>query len=137
MQQEQITIASLDQLQEFAIAFSSKLMLGMTLGLSGPLGAGKTTLASALIKALGCNQPVTSPSFVLEQRYPIPGGEIAHWDLYRLTALPQELLLPSRNILRIVEWSERFAEIRTELNLELIIKPDATYSKRVITVIRY
>lgn len=53
------------------------------------MGAGKTTLIAALCKALGSQDPVSSPTYALHNIYEYPGGVINHFDLYRLQS-PQE-----------------------------------------------
>lgn len=52
--------------------------------LHGDLGAGKSTLARALLRGLGVTGSVRSPTYTLIERYPIAGGEAWHLDLYRL-----------------------------------------------------
>lgn len=80
--------------------------------LDGDLGAGKTTLARALLQALGVRGAVRSPTYTLIERYPIEAGEAAHLDLYRI-ADPEELLylglddLAASARLWLVEWAER------------------------------
>src|SRR3546814_10213315 len=48
------------------------------------LGAGKSTLARAWLRALGVEGPIRSPTYTLVERYPVPGGEALHLDLYRI-----------------------------------------------------
>lgn len=80
--------------------------------LSGPIGAGKSHLARAFIRArLGREEEVPSPTFTLIQTYGPPGDEIFHADLYRLTHPDEvwELGLDeafSRAIC-LVEWPDR------------------------------
>jgi tRNA threonylcarbamoyladenosine biosynthesis protein TsaE len=80
--------------------------------LEGDLGAGKTTLARALLQALGVIGPVRSPTYTLIERYATAAGEFAHLDLYRI-ADPEELLylglddLAESVRLWLVEWPER------------------------------
>ncbi len=82
---------------------------GETIGLSGELGAGKTTFVRFLAAALGIGVEVSSPTYVLQHEYLSSGGlSLEHWDLYRLGAAPLELLeSPPKTVVRVVEWIER------------------------------
>lgn len=51
---------------------------------SGDLGAGKTTLIKELVKILGCNETVSSPTYSLVNEYEAENTSIYHFDLYRL-----------------------------------------------------
>jgi len=80
--------------------------------LEGGLGAGKSTLARALLRALGVGGAIRSPTYTLVERYPVPGGEAAHLDLYRLGAASElDFLgldaLAAEATLWLVEWPER------------------------------
>jgi tRNA threonylcarbamoyladenosine biosynthesis protein TsaE len=58
---------------------------------AGEVGAGKTTLIRGACRALGVEEPVTSPTFTIGQRYRGRGGTaISHLDLYRLVGLEGE-----------------------------------------------
>lgn len=79
--------------------------------LHGDLGAGKSTLARAWLRALGVTGPVRSPTYTLVERYPLPdGGEAVHLDLYRIGDAAELDFLGLDDIeprLWLVEWPER------------------------------
>ena len=74
--------------KRFAEEFAESLKPGDVVALFGQLGSGKTTFVQGLSKGLGVNKFVTSPSFVIINEYPLPGGSkgssFYHIDLYRL-----------------------------------------------------
>jgi tRNA threonylcarbamoyladenosine biosynthesis protein TsaE len=80
--------------------------------LSGELGAGKTTLAAALLQGLGVAEIVRSPSYALIETYRAHAGEAVHIDLYRLQGADELQQLGLRDYLNprtllLVEWPER------------------------------
>jgi tRNA threonylcarbamoyladenosine biosynthesis protein TsaE len=93
-------------------------------GLTGDLGAGKTTLVGGLLAALGHEGPARSPTYSLIEPYRLAGQDIYHCDLYRLRD-PEELedlglrdLLAGSSIL-LVEWPERAGDRLREPDLRL------------------
>jgi tRNA threonylcarbamoyladenosine biosynthesis protein TsaE len=96
--------------------------------LHGELGAGKSTLARAWLRALGVTGAIRSPTYTLVERYPLrDGGEALHLDLYRIgNAVELEFLgLDDADArLWLVEWPERGlaalppADLRVELAVE-------------------
>jgi tRNA threonylcarbamoyladenosine biosynthesis protein TsaE len=96
-------------------AFGAELAAGLRAGdvvlVRGELGAGKTTLVRGAARALGVEDPVTSPTFGIGHRYRGAELTVAHLDLYRLAGLEHEdpgllddYLGPDR--IAFVEWPE-------------------------------
>ncbi len=84
---------------------------GAVVHLHGDLGAGKSTLARAMLRALGVTGTIRSPTYTLVEQYPLPAGGLAlHLDLYRIGD-PGELEflgLDGADVrLWLVEWPER------------------------------
>lgn len=95
------------------LAAAATLRPGDILALTGDLGAGKTQWVKGLAAGLGCDAPVTSPTFTLIHEY--LGGRLPlyHVDCYRLER-PEELLaigmddyLDGRGVL-VIEWADKF-----------------------------
>ena len=85
--------------------------------LTGPLGAGKTTLVKGIAKSLRIQEPITSPTFPLSQHYPSGSPPLIHLDLYRIDEanaaneffLQEEEESKAMGALMVVEWSERLS----------------------------
>lgn len=110
------TLSDEDQTRALAWRLAQVLRPGDLLILEGPLGAGKTLLAGALVHALGVpeDEPVASPTFALvheyEGRFPV-----LHADLYRLGS-PEEVAelgfdeRREQGAVALVEWGVRFEQ---------------------------
>jgi tRNA threonylcarbamoyl adenosine modification protein YjeE len=111
---------------------------GDVIALRGPLGAGKSELARAMIRArAGAAIEVPSPSFTLVQDYVLPGLTIRHIDLYRIDD-PAELSeigldAPEGEEAWLIEWPERAGRFlpgdRLDLALEQGPTPDARIAR--------
>jgi tRNA threonylcarbamoyladenosine biosynthesis protein TsaE len=113
-------------------AVARVLQRGDVVCLSGPLGAGKSTLARALIRALTTpDEDVPSPTFTLVQFYEGPRLKVAHFDLYRLTDPDEAYEIGLDEALdegaALIEWPERL-EGRLQgdrLDIEIALADDA------------
>ena len=92
--------------------------------LRGDLGAGKSTLARALLRALGVTGAIRSPTYTLVERYPVGDGDAVHLDLYRIGD-PGELeflgLDAGEGALWLVEWPERGAAALPPADLDVAL----------------
>lgn len=90
---------------------AAMLRPGDVIALSGDLGAGKTTLARAVLQALGHCGEVPSPTFTLAQTYPDLVVPVLHADLYRLQSTDEAEALALDDWLAdgalLIEWPER------------------------------
>jgi len=107
-------------------ALARALRPGDVVALAGALGAGKTTLARAIIAALGGGEEVPSPTFTLAQSYELPGGLLWHFDLYRL-AQPRdawELGIEDAfaEAISLIEWPERLGALLPADRLEIALE---------------
>jgi len=108
-----------------------RLEAGDAVALWGDLGAGKTTLARAILRALGVTEEVPSPTFTLVQTYETPRLTVAHYDLYRLKSPREMEELGFTEALEggaaLVEWPERAPEYLPDetLHLRLLLEDGA------------
>lgn len=104
--------------------------IGFVIGLTGPLGAGKTEWVRGLAEGLGVDtRLVTSPTFVIASEYP-GARPLAHVDFYRLASEAEleatgfvDLLDPGRVV--AIEWSDRFPGALPVDRIEVRIARDA------------
>ena len=120
---------------------------GFTILLEGDLGAGKSTLARALLRALGHPGPVPSPTYTLVEPYTIGERTVYHVDLYRLTDGGELSYLGWADMddgLVLVEWPERVPALasRADLTVRLRYRGDGraaelvAHTPRAIALIR-
>lgn len=111
-------LTSLTETRKLAEQLALRLRCGDVVTLAGDLGAGKTTFAQFLIRALNpALDDITSPTFTIMQSYPVTLAEgarceLAHVDLYRIThvsALAELGLEETLHGVTILEWPERLA----------------------------
>lgn len=120
---------------------AAALLPGDLVVLAGDLGAGKTALARAIIRALSGDDTmdVPSPTFALVQPYDTPRGPVLHADLYRLGD-PREVdelgLLDNPDAIVLVEWAERAPEILEAATLTIALDIPPGGDGRLVSITR-
>jgi tRNA threonylcarbamoyladenosine biosynthesis protein TsaE len=102
---------------QLGATLAARLRPGDVVALNGPLGAGKTTLARAILRAASGDPQliVPSPTFTLVEQYDTPAGPYWHFDLYRLEEPEQVFELGWEEALAggivLVEWADRLGPL--------------------------
>ena len=126
-----ITVATTAQMQELGRRLAGLLRAGDLVVLSGPLGAGKTTLAQGIGAGLGVRGQVTSPTFVIARVHPslCAGPDLVHADAYRLGSRAEvddlDLDADLATAVAVVEWGEGLVEDLADSFLAVTIEPGA------------
>ena len=98
------------ELDSFTNEYLLDLAVPSVVGFQGSLGAGKTTIIKNIIKNLGIEETVTSPTFNIVKSYKKDDLEVYHVDLYRISSIHEfydlDLPLFKENTLFFIEWSD-------------------------------
>jgi tRNA threonylcarbamoyladenosine biosynthesis protein TsaE len=125
---DQIEVATAEEMRDLGRRLAATLRPGDLLVLSGPLGAGKTTLVQGIGDGLGVRGPITSPTFVIARVHPsLRGGPaLVHADAYRLGGAAEiddlDLDSGTASSVTAVEWGEGLAEGLSDGRLEISIE---------------
>ena len=133
----EITIKSLDTIQEAAKEFNNRMGEGKVFAFYGKMGAGKTTFIKALCETLGVKDVITSPTFSLINEYTDgKGNSIYHFDFYRIKKLEEvydmgyEDYFYSGNLC-LLEWPELIEEILPENVIKVTIEEQADGTRKL------
>jgi tRNA threonylcarbamoyladenosine biosynthesis protein TsaE len=134
---EKVDVPDAEAMRRFGAGLAERLRAGDLLVLSGPLGAGKTTLVQGIAAGLGVRGPITSPTFVIARVHPsLTGGpELVHADAYRLGGVGEiddlDLDAELAAAVTVVEWGEGLVEGLTDDRLEVHIERAADDTRTV------
>lgn len=126
-----------DQTAELAKAMAQALGPGDVILLDGPVGAGKTHFARAVILALlATPEDVPSPTYTLVQSYHGRTGEIWHADLYRISDLAEieelGLLQAFDEAICLIEWPDRLDDLAPDSALHMLFETGPSADARTI-----
>ncbi|MDF1716574.1 MAG: tRNA (adenosine(37)-N6)-threonylcarbamoyltransferase complex ATPase subunit type 1 TsaE [Antarcticimicrobium sp.] len=130
-----VTLDSPGATARLARRLGALLHPGDCLLLDGPIGAGKTHFARALIQPLlEVPEDIPSPTFTLVQTYETSAGALWHADLYRLSA-PEEieelgLAEAMEQAICVIEWPEKLGPLTPQDALHITFQADATDENR-------
>ena len=129
MTQAVVVFEGIDEaaLAALAGALAPQLAQGGVVHLYGSLGAGKTTFARALLRALGVGERVKSPTYTLIESYSLGELSVHHLDLYRIAAADELEWLGLRDLaaggqLWLIEWPERGAGMLPSADLKVLLE---------------
>ena len=124
---KEVVTISVEETRQVAEELARGLSAGSLLALYGDLGSGKTCFVSGIARALGVNEPVTSPTFTIINEY---SGNLPlyHMDLYRISH-PDELFGLDLNAyfnadgITVIEWPERAGDLlpAERINIEFAV----------------
>lgn len=121
-----LTVAGPEEMEALGRELAGMLRAGDLLVLTGPLGAGKTTLTRGIGEGLGVRGPVTSPTFVLARTHPsLAGGPaLVHVDAYRLSSALEldDLDIDFAGSVVVVEWGAGLLDGVADSWLEIAIE---------------
>ena len=123
----------------FAMQLAAALIrakLNACIALHGDLGAGKTTFVRHLLRALGVEGRIKSPTYAVVEPYTVAAGEVWHFDFYRFSDPREWEDAGFRDIfasagLKLCEWPQNAAGVMPTPDLELDIQVDDTEQRQV------
>jgi tRNA threonylcarbamoyladenosine biosynthesis protein TsaE len=140
----ELRIATGDAMRDLGRELAGRLRAGDLVILTGPLGAGKTTLVQGIGDGLRVRGPITSPTFVIARMHPVltgSGPALVHADAYRLGSVSEvddlDLDADVATAVTVVEWGEGLAEGLAEDRLEISIEPDPDSDVRTVRLTGY
>ncbi|MET0296141.1 MAG: tRNA (adenosine(37)-N6)-threonylcarbamoyltransferase complex ATPase subunit type 1 TsaE [Microbacterium sp.] len=143
-------MASPDDMERLGEQIGRMLQPGDLVVLTGPLGAGKTTLTRGIAEGLGVRGPVQSPTFVIARTHPslVGGAPLVHVDAYRLGSAAEldDLDVDLDGSVVVVEWGRGMVDDvvdrgwEVELDRDELARADAVEldadAPRVVTISR-
>ncbi len=136
---------SVNETVSYAETFSAHLKRGDVVAIYGELGIGKTHFVKGVCKAFHGRTPVTSPSFVLLNRYQGIGADgrellVYHMDLYRVKSVSEIYELGYEEMLggdgiSLIEWAESLGSLLPKRRYDVRLVPGCSEAERKISIL--
>jgi tRNA threonylcarbamoyladenosine biosynthesis protein TsaE len=124
-----------DAMHQLGIELAAQLAAGDVVVLTGPLGAGKTTLSRGIGEGLNVVGTVSSPTFVIARTHKRTDGgpELVHVDAYRLGSPAEldDLDIDFKHSITLIEWGRGFTDGLSDSWLDIEIERDHTGASEV------
>lgn len=119
-----IRVPDADAMEALGRRLGARLSAGDAICLSGPLGAGKTTLTRGIAAGTGSSAAVSSPTFVISRRYRGGRVDLIHCDAYRLAPDDDfaDVVADPDEVAVVVEWGQHMMTAFTDSWLEVDIR---------------
>lgn len=123
---KKVITSSQEQTKKLGDKLARKLRPGSFVGLSGPLGSGKTTLIKGICKGLGVKELVRSPYFVIMTQYP-GKFKVYHFDLFRLESADELSSVGYEEYfygdgICLVEWAEKAKKLLPRERIDVFLR---------------
>jgi tRNA threonylcarbamoyladenosine biosynthesis protein TsaE len=130
----ELASVSASETERIAAVLAGRLVVGDVVGVSGELGAGKTTFVRGACRALGVTSPVTSPTFTIGHRYS-GDVDVSHLDLYRFAGVSAaewgDLEPYFEDAIVFVEWPEAGATVLPPARLAVTLEHAGGDTRRI------
>jgi tRNA threonylcarbamoyladenosine biosynthesis protein TsaE len=133
-------LVSKEQLNEFARQFWAEVGTAKVFAFYGPMGAGKTTIITALCRSKGVHDVITSPTFSIINEYDFSGNgqerKIYHMDLYRLNSREEVIQAGVEDCIYsgaicMVEWPEKAPDLWPADTVSVYIEAVTENNRRI------
>ena len=126
--------------EALGVDIAHNLDAGSIVALYGELGTGKTVLTRGIARGLSIDDHISSPTFIIVQKYQGREWQLYHIDLYRINGGQEAMamgigeILADARAIKVIEWAERIQDQLPQKRIDLYLKHE-TQKSRCIEII--